>query len=80
MSPLHEAKMVRARKDRTAHHLHRAKHHLSEILWIHPNGDPVYLDYDQARSLREMRLTIDELLERHEVAEEGLKAAARKVA
>lgn len=76
----HETQMIRARKDRIAHHLHEAHNHLSEILWIHPNGDPVYLDYDQAQGLRELQRLAGELLERHEIAEEGLKAAARRVA
>lgn len=80
MNPLHEADMIRRRKNKVGDCIHEAYSQISEIGWIHPNGDPVYLDYDQRRLLEGMQKRIGELLERHEEAEEGLKDAARRVA
>lgn len=76
----HEATIIRERKNRIARHLYAAHHELSEILWIHPNEAAVYLDLDQVQTLQDIQRTVDELLERHEVAEEGLKDAARRIA
>lgn len=76
----HEADMIRERKDRIGRHLYEAYSQISEIIWIHPNGGPVYLDYDQRRLLEGIQKRTGELLERHAEAEEGLKDAARRVA
>ena len=67
-----EAKIVRKRKERIGEHLYEANHHLRQILWIHPNDAPVYLDIDQVQSFRDMERTVKEILERHEATEEYL--------
>ena len=77
-----EAKIIRARKERVYDHLNTALREIKEILWIHPNEAPVYLDFDQTRDLREIIRVAKGILDRHDKTEEQLRAEdrARRVA
>lgn len=60
------------RKRLTHECIHEAGGWIDKIFWLHPNGQPVYLDYDDRRSLEGIRTAVEELLERHKEAEKAL--------
>lgn len=75
---LHEHAM--ARREKTMALIREAYEKITQIDWINPNDYPVYLDRHSAELLRAIERKSRELSRKHDKAEEGLKAAARRVA